>query len=113
EGVERSTPSVVWMKAIVPLQAKECCCLDRHKIALEDETDLIVQVLDHSTWHRAQVAVIIRQMGLSPPVLSGWKYMRKGNSWSPWYEYPKHPITHLTHPTHFTTLRDHVPARSR
>jgi uncharacterized damage-inducible protein DinB len=38
---------------------------------------LMVQVLDHSTEHRTQIATIITQLGLAPPVTSGWKYMRE------------------------------------
>jgi uncharacterized damage-inducible protein DinB len=37
----------------------------------------IVQMLNHSTEHRTQTSTIITQLGLEPPVLSGWKYMRE------------------------------------
>lgn len=40
-------------------------------------TGLLVQVLNHATEHRAQISTIISQLGLEPPSLSGWKYMRE------------------------------------
>jgi uncharacterized damage-inducible protein DinB len=36
----------------------------------------MVQVLDHSAEHRTQIATILTQIGLEPPPVSGWKYMR-------------------------------------
>ena len=38
---------------------------------------LLVQLLDHSAWHRAQIDMAIRRLGLTPPSLSGWKHMRE------------------------------------
>jgi uncharacterized damage-inducible protein DinB len=40
-------------------------------------TSFIVQVLNHSTEHRTQISTIITQLGIEPPVMSGWKYMRE------------------------------------
>jgi uncharacterized damage-inducible protein DinB len=37
----------------------------------------IVQVLNHSTEHRTQISTIITQLGIEPPAMSGWKYMRE------------------------------------
>jgi uncharacterized damage-inducible protein DinB len=37
----------------------------------------IVQVLNHSTEHRTQISTIITQLGLDPPAMTGWKYMRE------------------------------------
>jgi uncharacterized damage-inducible protein DinB len=37
----------------------------------------VVQVLNHSTEHRTQISTIITQLGLDPPVMSGWKYMKE------------------------------------
>jgi uncharacterized damage-inducible protein DinB len=36
----------------------------------------MVQVLDHSAEHRTHIATILTQIGLEPPPVSGWKYMR-------------------------------------
>jgi uncharacterized damage-inducible protein DinB len=38
---------------------------------------LVVQALNHSTEHRAQVSAIITQLGIEPPSMSGWIYMRE------------------------------------
>src|SRR5262249_20859622 len=38
---------------------------------------LLVQILNHSTEHRTQISAIITQLGIEPPALSGWKYMRE------------------------------------
>lgn len=38
---------------------------------------LMVQALNHSTEHRAQISAIITQLGIEPPSLSGWRYMRE------------------------------------
>src|SRR5205085_5923982 len=38
---------------------------------------LMVQVLNHSTEHRTQISTIITQLGIEPPAMSGWKYMRE------------------------------------
>jgi len=38
---------------------------------------LMVQVLNHSTEHRTQISTIITQLGLEPPSMSGWKYLRE------------------------------------
>lgn len=35
----------------------------------------LVQVINHATEHRAQVATILTQLGIEPPELSGWTYM--------------------------------------
>ncbi len=40
-------------------------------------SSFIVQVLNHSTEHRTQIATIITQLDLEPPSMSGWKYMRE------------------------------------
>jgi uncharacterized damage-inducible protein DinB len=37
----------------------------------------IVQAFNHSTEHRTQISTIITQLGITPPVMSGWKYMRE------------------------------------
>jgi uncharacterized damage-inducible protein DinB len=37
----------------------------------------MVQVLNHSTEHRTQISVIITQLGIEPPAMTGWKYMRE------------------------------------
>jgi uncharacterized damage-inducible protein DinB len=37
----------------------------------------MVQVLNHSTEHRTQIATILTQLGMEPPRLSGWAYMRE------------------------------------
>jgi uncharacterized damage-inducible protein DinB len=37
----------------------------------------MVQVLNHSTEHRTQTSTIITQLGIEPPAMSGWKYMRE------------------------------------
>ncbi len=37
----------------------------------------LVQVLNHSTEHRTQISTIVSQLGLEPPVISGWKYMKE------------------------------------
>lgn len=34
----------------------------------------IVQAINHATEHRAQVAVILTQRGVEPPVLDGWTF---------------------------------------
>ncbi|HEY8601091.1 MAG TPA: DinB family protein, partial [Thermomicrobiales bacterium] len=36
----------------------------------------LVQVVNHSTAHREQISTIITQLGLEPPSISGWGYMR-------------------------------------
>lgn len=36
---------------------------------------LLVQAINHATEHRAQVAAIITQFGLEPPVMDGWTAM--------------------------------------
>jgi uncharacterized damage-inducible protein DinB len=37
----------------------------------------LVQVLNHSTEHRTQISTIITQLGIEPPAMTGWKYMRE------------------------------------
>lgn len=37
----------------------------------------MVQVLNHSTEHRTQISAIITQLGIEPPSMTGWKYMRE------------------------------------
>lgn len=37
----------------------------------------LAQILHHSSEHRTQIATIITQLGLEPPNLSGWQYMRE------------------------------------
>jgi uncharacterized damage-inducible protein DinB len=39
-------------------------------------TGLMVQLINHSTEHRTQIASIITHLGIEPPSMSGWKYMR-------------------------------------
>ena len=34
----------------------------------------LIQAINHATEHRAQVATILSQQGLQPPVLDGWTY---------------------------------------
>jgi uncharacterized damage-inducible protein DinB len=46
----------------------------------------LVQVLNHSTEHRAQISTIVTQFGLEPPSMSGWKYMREMGEL---HEYPE------------------------
>jgi uncharacterized damage-inducible protein DinB len=36
---------------------------------------LIVQAINHSTEHRAQISTIITQLSMEPPDMSGWNYM--------------------------------------
>ena len=43
---------------------------------------LLVQVLNHSTEHRAQISTIITRLGLEPPSMSSWKYMREMGEFS-------------------------------
>lgn len=38
-------------------------------------TGLMVQVINHSTEHRTQVATTLTQLGIQPPEMSGWEYM--------------------------------------
>ena len=38
---------------------------------------LMVQVINHATEHRAQIAAIITQLGMEPPDMSGWSYMEE------------------------------------
>jgi uncharacterized damage-inducible protein DinB len=38
---------------------------------------LIVQVINHSTEHRTQIATIVTQLGMEPPDLSGWCFMEE------------------------------------
>jgi uncharacterized damage-inducible protein DinB len=38
---------------------------------------LLVQVLNHATEHRTQIATIITHLGIEPPSMSGWRYMRE------------------------------------
>jgi uncharacterized damage-inducible protein DinB len=38
---------------------------------------LMVQVLNHSTEHRTQVSTIITQLGIEPPAMTGWTYLRE------------------------------------
>jgi uncharacterized damage-inducible protein DinB len=40
-------------------------------------TGLIVQVITHSAEHRTQIATIITQLGLVPPNVSLWAYLRE------------------------------------
>lgn len=37
---------------------------------------LLVQVLNHSTEHRTQISAILTQLGIAPPAMSGWTYLR-------------------------------------
>ncbi len=38
---------------------------------------LMVQVLNHSTEHRTQISACITALGIEPPALTGWRYMRE------------------------------------
>jgi uncharacterized damage-inducible protein DinB len=40
-------------------------------------TGFMAQVLHHSSEHRTQIATILTHLGLVPPNLSGWQYMRE------------------------------------
>lgn len=44
----------------------------------------MVQVLNHSTEHRTQISAIITQLGLKPPSMSGWTYMRERGEYHEW-----------------------------
>jgi uncharacterized damage-inducible protein DinB len=35
---------------------------------------VLLQVINHATEHRAQVAAILTQLGITPPVMDGWTY---------------------------------------
>jgi uncharacterized damage-inducible protein DinB len=37
----------------------------------------LVQAINHSTEHRTQISTIITQLGMEPPSMSGWTYMRE------------------------------------
>lgn len=37
----------------------------------------MVQVLNHSTEHRTQISTIITQLGIEPPAMTGWKYLKE------------------------------------
>ena len=37
-------------------------------------TIMLTQAINHATEHRAQVMVIMTQLGLQPPELDGWTY---------------------------------------
>ena len=37
----------------------------------------MVQVLNHSTEHRTQISTVITNLGIEPPAMSGWEYMRE------------------------------------
>jgi uncharacterized damage-inducible protein DinB len=37
----------------------------------------LVQAINHSTEHRTQISTIITQLGMQPPSMSGWTYMRE------------------------------------
>lgn len=36
---------------------------------------LLLQAINHSTEHRAQISAIITQLGIEPPEMDGWAYM--------------------------------------
>jgi uncharacterized damage-inducible protein DinB len=38
------------------------------------KTIIITQVINHATEHRAQIMVIMTQLGIQPPVLDSWSY---------------------------------------
>jgi uncharacterized damage-inducible protein DinB len=38
------------------------------------KTVILAQVLNHATEHRAQIMVILTQLGIEPPELDGWTY---------------------------------------
>lgn len=38
---------------------------------------LLVQVINHASEHRTQVATILTQLGIEPPDMSGWTYMEE------------------------------------
>lgn len=35
---------------------------------------LLIQVVNHATEHRSQIATILTQLGIEPPDMSGWSY---------------------------------------
>lgn len=45
---------------------------------------LIMQAINHSNEHRAQIATIITQLGLEPPDMSGWQYMEETGDLKMW-----------------------------
>ncbi len=47
---------------------------------------LLVQAVTHSTEHRAQVSAIITQLGIEPPDMSAWSYMRELGELHEWGE---------------------------
>ena len=38
------------------------------------KTVIMTQVINHATEHRAQIMVIMTQLGIQPPDLDGWTY---------------------------------------
>lgn len=40
-------------------------------------SSFMVQVINHSTEHRTQISAITTQLGIEPPAMTGWKYMRE------------------------------------
>jgi uncharacterized damage-inducible protein DinB len=38
------------------------------------KTIILTQVINHATEHRAQIMVIMTQIGVQPPELDGWTY---------------------------------------
>jgi uncharacterized damage-inducible protein DinB len=38
------------------------------------KTIILTQVINHATEHRAQVMVLLTQLGIEPPDLQGWTY---------------------------------------
>jgi uncharacterized damage-inducible protein DinB len=38
----------------------------------------VIQAINHATEHRAQIAVILTQQGITPPVMDGWTFWEEG-----------------------------------
>jgi uncharacterized damage-inducible protein DinB len=47
---------------------------------------LIVQAINHANEHRAQIAAIITQLGMEPPEMDGWMFMRETGEFREWEE---------------------------
>jgi uncharacterized damage-inducible protein DinB len=57
------------------VKAKDTVQLDRRGTPRDvPKTVILTQVINHATEHRAQVMVILTQLGIEPPDLSSWSY---------------------------------------
>ncbi len=54
-----------------PLSAEVCHTTDGYRVS---PWVVMVQVLNHATEHRKQIANLMRALGLTPPRLDGWAY---------------------------------------